>query len=105
MTESGDLWRDVKRVREWRDVDRARFEAEIKPAGEPAVIRGLVADWPAVVRERESAAALAAYLKPFATPRPVSYFEGAPEGRYSYKDDFSGYNFERREAPLPAFLE
>ncbi|HVZ98949.1 MAG TPA: cupin-like domain-containing protein [Caulobacterales bacterium] len=100
-----DFWRDARRVREWRNVDRACFEREIKPAGEPALIRGLVADWPGVLRGREGAAALAAYLKSFAAPRPISFFTGAPEGRYSYKDDFSGFNFERREAPLAEFLD
>ena len=35
-------------------VDRARLEREIVPAGRPVVLRGLVADWPAVAAGRES---------------------------------------------------
>ncbi len=35
-------------VREYTSVDRRVFEAEIAGSGRPAVMRGLVEDWPAV---------------------------------------------------------
>jgi hypothetical protein len=89
-------------VREWHNVDRTLFEAEILPLGQPAVLRGLVADWPAV-RSGDAAA----YLRRFDLNRPCQAIFGAPSirGRFFYSDDMRGFNFERREPMLGALLE
>jgi hypothetical protein len=50
------------RIAEFRDVDRATFAAKIETRYQPAVMRGAVADWPAVHRARESMQSIAAYL-------------------------------------------
>jgi hypothetical protein len=83
-------------------MDRARFEAEIVPAGQPVVFRGLAADWP-LIRTRD----LAAYLRPFDAGRPVNVFAGAPAmgGRFFYSDDLKGFNFDRVQLSLAALLE
>ena len=52
----------MRPVAEYQDVDRERFEAEIVPRGRPAVLRGLVADWPAVEAGRAGDEALAQFL-------------------------------------------
>lgn len=90
----------------FHDVDRARFEAEIVPAGRPAVLKGLVADWPAV-RAATSPEALADYLARFDSGKPVKAFLGAPAmgGRFSYSDDLTGLNHEQRSAPLKVILD
>ena len=42
-------------MREWRDVTTAVFKEQILPLNQPAVLRGLVGDWPAVRAGLESA--------------------------------------------------
>jgi hypothetical protein len=41
-----------KPVREWRNVTRDVFDADIVPLGQPAVLRGVVDAWPAVATGR-----------------------------------------------------
>lgn len=85
-------------IPEWRDVDRALFEREIVPRRAPAVLRGLVADWPAVEAGAASPAQACGYLARFDRGMPVEAFVGAPEigGRSFYKPDMSGFNFDKR---------
>ena len=89
-------------------IDRDRFEREIVPAGRPVVLKGLVADWPAVAAGREGRMeALGAYLTRFETPQPVKAFLGPPEikGRFFYSDDLTGFNFERIQLSLSALID
>jgi hypothetical protein len=97
----------MKPIAEYRDVDRARFEAEIRPLGQPAVLRGLAAAWPAVASGRQSPAALADYLKRFAVAREVPVLAGPPEieGRFFYREGLRALNFGRGATTLPAFLD
>lgn len=89
-------------VREWRDVDADLFQREIVPLGEPAVLRGLVRDWPAVQAALKSRADIGAYLRERDNGRPVNTLAGAPaiEGRFFYRPDMSGMNFRQYNAPL-----
>jgi hypothetical protein len=97
----------MRPVAEYHDVDRARFEAEIVPAGRPAVLRGLVADWPIVRAADQSEEDLAAYLGGFDTGKPVRTFVGATVmgGRFGYTPDLKGFNHEQTAMPLAALLE
>lgn len=97
----------MRSVPEYHGVDRARFEAEIVPAGRPAVLRGLVADWPIVRAAEQSDEELAAYLRRFDNGKPVRTFVGAPEtgGRFGYSPDLKGFNHEQTAMPLAALLE
>lgn len=92
-------------VREWRDVDKQRFEQEVSPLREPAVLRGAAAHWP-LVREA-SAQSACAYLKSLDNGRPQEILYGPPAigGRFFYRDDMSGLNFERRKTSFPAALD
>ena len=96
----------MKSVREYQNVDRARFETEIVPAGRPAVLRGLVADWQ-IVRAAHSDENLAGYLRDFDTGKPVRTFVGAPEmsGRFGYSPDLKGFNHDQTAMPLADLLE
>jgi len=47
-------------IPQWRNVDQRVFESEIAVARKPAVLKGLVADWPLVRKGMESAAAAVA---------------------------------------------
>jgi len=97
----------VRPVAEYQDVDRERFEAEIVPRGRPAVLRGLVADWPAVGAGRAGDEALAQFLRDAASDEPFEAWFGPPEigGRFGYNPDFDGFNHERRLATVDQLLE
>ena len=94
-------------VPEFHGIDRARFEAEIVPMGRPAVLRGLVADWPIVMAARESADALAAYLRREATDVAAEAWFGDPaiNGRFDFDDARSGFNHERKLATIDQLLD
>jgi len=97
----------MRPIAEYEDVDRARFEAEIVAKGEPAVVRGLVSNWPVVEAAMEGDEALAAALQRAATDEPFEAWFGQPEiaGRFGYTDDFGGFNHERRLATLAQLLD
>lgn len=95
-------------VAERGPVGRAAFDAEIRTAGRPVVLRGQAADWPAVAAARASDEALVAYVKSFrADDRPVGAIVGQPdiEGRFFYTDDMRALNFTRGVSPLFPFLD
>lgn len=74
---------------------RERFEAEIRPAEQPVVLRGLIAGWPAVVAAKQSDEAVAAYFRALDQGRqtPVSLAPPAEQGRFFFTPDMKGYNF------------
>ena len=92
---------------EYHDVTRARFESEIVPAGEPAVLRGLCTDWPVVAAARSGDDALAAYLRAAASDEPFEAWFGAPDiaGRFGFSDDLDGYNHDRKLATVDQLLD
>jgi hypothetical protein len=96
----------LPRTPEYRNVDAARFREEILPAGQPAILKALVADWPAVAAGRRSDEAMVAYLGALDSGAPVSVLSAGPEidGRFFYSQDLSGLNFERDEMPLARAL-
>lgn len=86
------------------DVDARR---EMFACAEPAVLRGLVRDWPAVAAGRHSAIALAGYLRRFDNGQPVDAIMCPPEtaGRLFYDADMAGFNFVRNRLGLSAVAE
>lgn len=92
---------------EYTGVDRRRFEEEIRPLGQPAVMRGLGAAWPAVQAAKRSAEAAADYLMSFGPRHPVPVLLGAPEigGRFFYNAEMTGMNFTEGQVSLAAFFE
>jgi hypothetical protein len=94
-------------IREYENVDLHLFQEEIRPEGQPAVLRGLAADWPAVRAARESDEALVAYLQRFRLERQVAVLIGEPQigGRFFYRDDVRGFNFTRGMSAFDPFLD
>jgi hypothetical protein len=94
-------------IREYRDVDRACFLDEIRPAGQPAVLRDYAADWPAVSAARKSDEDLVAYMRSFRAERQVKAIVGPPEieGRFFYTDDVRAFNFRSGRATIDPFLD
>ena len=91
-------------MREIAAPTRAQFEGEVLTRYEPAILRGLVATWPAVRAGRESPEAFAAYLSRFASAAPVDALTipSQAEGRVFYNDDLTGFNYTRDAMPIGA---
>jgi hypothetical protein len=86
---------------------RAQFEAEVKAAAQPFVMRGLVSHWPLAAAAAQSTAALATYLNGFHNGTRVSIMLGQPniEGRLFYTGSFQRLNFQVREGPFAEALQ
>jgi len=97
----------MRPIAEYEPMERERFEREIVPKGEPAVFRGLVADWPPVRAAKEAPEALVEMLRFADTDEPIqAWFAPAEiEGRFNYNADFSGFNFERRMTTVGQLIE
>jgi len=94
-------------IAEYLGIDRNEFRDTVRPLGQPAVLRGIAADWPAVQAGKRSAEELVAYLRRFSGDRPVAAIIGPPEieGRFLYTDDLRALNFTRAMSPLDPFLD
>jgi hypothetical protein len=94
-------------AKEWQGVDTTLFEQSIKPRGRPAILRGLVRDWPATQAGRVSPQAMSGYLKTFYRGNPAPVFEApsAIKGRFFYNDTLDGFNFESKRALLNEVLD
>jgi hypothetical protein len=93
-------------IREVADVDFARFHDEIRPAGEPVVLRGVVRHWPAVAAALEGDRAIVDYLIACGPKRPVGAIAARPEeeGRFFYNEDITGFNFVSGRGHMEQFL-
>lgn len=89
-------------ISEWRDVDDATFRNEIAVQYAPAVLRGLVAQWPAVKHAQTSAESIHRYLRRLDSGATVDVLMMPPHvhGRLFYNDDMSGFNFSRIKASI-----
>lgn len=76
-------------------------------SGRPAVLRGLVREWPAVKTALESRDALVGYLRRLDSGAPVDAVMTPPEerGRLFYNAQMSGFNFIRNRLPISAIAE
>jgi mannose-6-phosphate isomerase-like protein (cupin superfamily) len=94
-------------IRVWDNVDYARFQNEIVPLNQPAIIRSVVSDWPTVVAAKKSPEAAVDYLKPFDTNAVIPALVGTPDikGRFFYSEDLTDINFQRAEVTLTIGLE
>jgi hypothetical protein len=73
----------------------------------PLVLRGLVADWPAVAAGRAGPAALSALLKSYGAGGAMNVFTAPPgmHGHYFYRGDMAGYNFRTERATMAELLD
>lgn len=97
----------LQEIENWHNVDRAVFENEILPSNRPAVLKGLLRDWPVVQAGRESATSVASYFKRFDNGGTVNAMVGAPQidGRFFYSEDFQGFNFESIDVSISTALD
>ncbi|MDO6746133.1 cupin-like domain-containing protein [Gilvimarinus sp. 1_MG-2023] len=80
---------------------------ELVEAGEPVLLKGLVKKWGLVEASQHSPLAAMDYLKSFYAGLNVGSFwaDSTIRGRYTYTDDFSGFNFEKKRVPLTDVLD
>ncbi len=102
-----DLLSELPALRDWHGLDRERFETDVLPMNEPAVLRGLVAGWPAVARALESPLAIGRYLAGFDNGIPVTALMTQPEeeGRIFYDASMQGFNYLRTTRSVTQVLE
>ncbi|GAA0734104.1 cupin-like domain-containing protein [Sphingomonas japonica] len=76
--------------------------AEVVAAYRPVVLRGQVADWPAVGAGRAGLIETAHYVASFGLTKPTGVLIGAPQigGRFFYSDDMAGFNFRREQTTM-----
>jgi hypothetical protein len=89
-----------------REVHAAQA-AQVVGSDRPAILRGLVADWPAVRLALQSPEAVCTYLAGMDSGAEAdALLTAAPErGRLFYNADMSGFNYARRKLPLTAVIE
>lgn len=94
-------------MRELRGVDPRAIGDEVLTSSEPLILRGLVADWPAVQAERSSPPSASDYLRNFCGEATVGAWLGPPEieGRFFYNSDMSGFNYQPQLLKLRAVLD
>ena len=94
-------------IAEWREVDADRFRAEVSSQYRPAVLRGLVKDWPAVSHGRRSSEAFCSYLASLDGGKPVDILRMPPSanGRIFYNDAIDGFNFARDRGAITTVIK
>lgn len=92
----------VRPIREWAHVDEHLFRTEILPTRQPAILRGLVQNWPAVRHATQSAEALCEYLIARDSGKHSDVVLVPPEfrGRMFYNSSLDGFNFIRNKLSL-----
>jgi hypothetical protein len=93
-------------IPELSQVDPASFRQSVLADYRPVVLRGLVADWPAVRDAGGSVEAVARRIAGHDNGRPVETFVGPPAigGRFFYDEPKRGFNFERKPQTLGQIL-
>jgi hypothetical protein len=95
------------KIPEWHGVSASIFRDEILTANQPAVLRAVVRNWPAVAKGLESPHTIAEYLKSCDLGRPAETFLGPPSirGRFWYSPEMRGFNFERLQLPISRAID
>jgi len=94
-------------IREWHGIDARTFREEVATRYEPAVLRGVVADWPAVRAAVDSPATFCTYLAQRDSGAPVDVLRTPPsaKGRIFYNDALTGFNYDHEKVPLTQVIE
>jgi len=94
-------------IARWRNVDKEVFHREVVPRGEPAVLEGLVRNWPAARAAAASPEAACAYLAGLdaGVEGDAVLVPAGLGGRMFYKPDLSDFNFARRKLTVSQLLQ
>ena len=101
------ILRAVETIAAFEGIDRARFREEVVPRHAPAVLRGVVAEWPAVRAGCRAPGEIAAYLRALDNGASVAAMRLPPsaDGRIFYNPGLEGFNYTRDDTTLGAVLE
>jgi hypothetical protein len=90
----------------YHDVTPETFR-DIVASAQPALLKGIINDWPAVKAARTSDRAVADYVKTFDTGKPVEVWlgEAAIKGAFFYGDNLDRLNFRKAPATIAATLD
>jgi hypothetical protein len=94
-------------MREFPDLDPEVIRREVIASARPAVLRGLVTDWPIVAAGRRSSTEVLQALRRFDNGTLVDAIMTPPEaeGRVFYNEAMTGFNFVRNRLPIAAVAE
>lgn len=94
-------------MRELTGVHPQALADDILASTEPLVLRGLVAQWPAVRAELTSVPAGVGYLRGFCGDSTVGAWRGPPaiNGRFFYNADLTGFNFQPQHLKFSTVLD
>jgi hypothetical protein len=92
----------MRQIREIPFPSPEEFAAELVPAYEPFVVRGMGEEWPLVKAARQGTSDALSYVCSFDAGLPTEIMLAQPSvgGRFFYNDDMRGFNFERQKANL-----
>ncbi len=99
-------WDEIEPLREFDNPSREQFWSDIHASGQPAILRGHCADWPAVGMADRPNREFAEHLIN-AGPNPMVRAiigSGDMGGRFFYDESLRGFNFDRAEARFSVFL-
>jgi len=90
----------------WYDVTPEIFAKEISPLKQPAILKGVVSDWPVVKQAQNSTESLYQYFSELYIGGDVQFARIPPEekGRFFYNKAMSDFNFKRETGPLNTFF-
>ena len=90
-----------------KEINPHIFINEILPAARPVLIKGFVANWPAVGQANAGTEPIAAYLKALDNGAPTTVLE-APhrvKGRFDYGPDMYDFNFNKKQMSVSAGID
>lgn len=95
----------MEQVRSWTDVTPDIFNKEIRVLAEPAVLRGLVSDWPMVAASHGKPLApfaVTEFLGEPAINEPIEFVLAPPEsqGLLHYQPDMRAFTYSKHSAPF-----
>jgi hypothetical protein len=98
--------RPLKEIAQWHNVTPDLFAREILPLHKPAVLKGLVNDWPVIKQAKSGVENLYQYFSNLYIGGDVPYARIPPKekGRFFYNKEMSGFNFKREVGPLDTFF-
>jgi hypothetical protein len=97
---------EAQRIRSFEAIDAAKFKQQVESVYQPAILRQLVGDWPAVAAARRSADSISSYLGQRDNGVRIRTFMGHDgiKGRYFYEPDAESFNFTLAETTLTNLL-
>lgn len=96
----------ARAIREITDPVDTTALADIRAAGQPVVLRGVVKHWPLVEASEQGNRRIVEYLRAEPARQSVGAIAAPPSarGRFFYKPDLSGFNFHFGRGNLSVFL-